>query len=163
MFYKRFKKSLKVPLKVTYTVRSLIRDRVQRTSIIRHFQAFWCFRFCSQLYFGKSGKVDIHSARTPLPPCPFSSTISKPSSPLRVDVLCTQSLMLSLKCYHQSRGEVEWRSSIYISDSCNFWNMTVGMRLSKAAIRYNQQLQKLRIKMIYLHTTWIFQSKGNLL
>ena len=39
---------------------------------------FKCFRFCSQLYFETSGKVDIHSVRTPPPPCPFSSTISKP-------------------------------------------------------------------------------------
>ena len=44
---------------------------------------FKCFRLCSQLllYFEKFGKVDIHSARTPLPPCPFSSTISKPPLP----------------------------------------------------------------------------------
>ena len=38
--------------------------------------------------------------------------------------------------------------------------MTVGMRLSKAAIRYNQQLQKLRIKMITYIPLEYFRAKA---
>ena len=54
---------------------------------------FKCFRFCSQLYFEKSGNVDIHSVRTPPPPMSiFIHYLETPPPPIRVDVLCTQSL-----------------------------------------------------------------------